>query len=278
MSDNWIVQNLENALKTWNDKLSEIWQLITQSPEQFKGGTIWNVIVDIHGAVQAIGLALLVLFFVIGVMKTCGSFAEVKKPEHALKLFIRFALAKGVVTYGLELMMALFNIVQGLISTIMNAAGFGSAAQTVLPQEIVTAVEDCGFFESIPLWAVTLIGGLFITILSFIMIMSVYGRFFRLYLYTAIAPVPLSTFAGEPSQSVGKSFIKSYAAVCLEGAVIVLACIIFSVFASSPPVVDPDAAAASMVWSYIGEITFNMLILVGSVKMSDHVVREMMGL
>lgn len=117
MSDNWIVQNLENALKTWNDKLSEIWQLITQSPEQFKGGSIWNVIVDIHGAVQAIGLALLVLFFVIGVMKTCGSFAEVKKPEHALKLFIRFALAKGVVTYGLELMMALFNIVQGLIWT-----------------------------------------------------------------------------------------------------------------------------------------------------------------
>lgn len=88
-------------------------------------------------------------------MKTCGSFAEVKKPEHALKLFIRFALAKGVVTYGLELMMALFNIVQGVISTIMNAAGFGTAAQTVLPQEIVTAVENCGFFESIPLWAVT---------------------------------------------------------------------------------------------------------------------------
>ena len=278
MSDNWIVQNLENALKTWNDKLSEIWQLITQSPEQFKGGTIWNVIVDIHGAVQAIGLALLVLFFVIGVMKTCGSFAEVKKPEHALKLFIRFALAKGVVTYGLELMMALFNIVQGLISTIMNAAGFGSAAQTVLPQEIVTAVEDCGFFESIPLWAVTLIGGLFITILSFIMIMSVYGRFFKLYLYTAIAPVPLSAFAGEPSQNIGRSFLKSYAAVCLEGAIVVLACIIFSLFASSPPVVDPDAAAVTMVWSYIGELIFNMLVLVGAVKMSDRVVREMMGL
>ena len=97
-------------------------------------------------------------------------------------------------------------------------------------------------------------------------------------LYAALAPIPLSTFAGEPSQNVGKSFLKSYAAVCLEGAVIVLACIIFSVFASSPPVVDPDAAAASMVWRYIGEITFNMVILVGSVKMSDHVVREMMGL
>lgn len=101
---------------------------------------------------------------------------------------------------------------------------------------------------------------------------------FKLYLYTAIAPVPLSSFAGEPSQSVGKSFIKSYAAVCLEGAIIVLACIIFSVFAASPPVVNPDAAAVSMVWSYIGELVFNMLVLVGAVKMADRVVREMMGL
>ena len=278
MSDNWVVQNLENALNTWNEKLAEIWQLITQSPQQFKGGTIWSVIVNIHGAVQAIGLALLVLFFVVGVVKTCGSFAELKKPEHALKLFIRFALAKGVVTYGLQLMMALFEIVQGLVSTIMNAAGFGSAQQTVLPQEIIDAIESCGFFESIPLWAVTLIGGLFITVLSFIMIMTVYGRFFKLFLYTAIAPVPLSVFAGEPSQNVGKSFIKSYAAVCLEGAIIVLACIIFSLFAASPPAVDPNAAAVTQVWSYVGELVFNMLILVGSVKMADRIVREMMGL
>ena len=278
MSDNWVVQNLQNALDTWNKYLSEIWQLITQSPEQFKGGSIWSVIVNIHDAVRAIGLALLVLFFVVGVMKTCGSFAEVKKPEHALKLFIRFAIAKGVVTYGLELMIALFNIVQGLVSTIMNAAGFGSAQQTVLPQEIVTAVEDCGFFESIPLWAVTLIGGLIVTVLSFIMIMTVYGRFFKIYLYTAIAPVPLSTFAGEPTQNVGKSFIKSYAAVCLEGAIIVLACIIFSLFASSPPAIEPNAAAVTQVWSYVGELVFNMLILVGAVKMADRVVREMMGL
>ena len=277
-SDNWVVQNLINALDTWNSKLAEIWQIITQSPETFKGGNIWSVIVTIHGTLQAIGYALLVLFFVVGVVKTCGSFTEVKKPEHALKLFVRFAIAKGVITYGLELMMAIFEIVQGVISTIMNTADFGTAQQTVLPQEIVTAVEDCGFFESIPLWAVTLIGGLFITVLSFIMIMSVYGRFFRLYLYTAIAPVPLSTFAGEPTQNVGKSFMKSYAAVCLEGAIIVLACIIFSVFAASPPVVNPDAAAVTMVWSYIGELIFNMLVLVGAVKMADRVVREMMGL
>jgi hypothetical protein len=275
---NWIIENLENALNTWNQKMAEIFQLLTQSPETFKGGGIWSVILNIHNAVQAVGLGLLVLFFVVGVIKTCGSFTEMKRPEVAVKMFIRFALAKAAVTYGLELMMALFSIVQGLISRIMTAAGFAGANNTVLPESIKDAINNTGFFESIPLWAVTLLGGLFITVLSFIMIMSVYGRFFKLYMYTAIAPVPLSSFAGEPSQSMGVSFMKSYAAVCLEGAIVVLACIIFSLFASAPPVVDTSAAAVTQVWAYVGELIFNMLVLVGAVKMADRLVREMLGL
>lgn len=278
MSDNWVVQNLQNALETWNSKFAEIWTLLTQSPESFKGGAIWQVILNIHGALQAIGYALLVLFFVIGVVKTCGSFTDVKKPEHAAKLFIRFALAKGVITYGLELLMKLMTIVQGVISNIMTASGVASSSATILPQSIIDAIEDCGFWESIPLWAVTLIGGLFITVLAFIMILSVYGRFFKIYMYSAIAPIPLSTFAGEPTQNTGKTFLKSYCAVLLEGAIIALACIIFSVFAASPPVVDTSAAAVTQVWAYVGELIFNLLVLVGAVKMADRIVREMMGL
>lgn len=278
MSENWVVQNLENALAVWNGKLTEIWQILTQPPEQFKGGQIWSIVVNIHGALQSIGYALLVVFFVVGVIKTCGSFTEVKRPEHVFKMFVRFALAKGAITYGMELMLAILDIIQGIISVVMNTAGFGTTEQTVLPEEIVTAVEECGFLESIPLWAITLIGGLLIWVLSFVMILSVYGRFFKLFMYTAIAPIPLSAFAGEPSQNIGKSFIKSYAAVCMEGVVIVLACIIFSVFASSPPEINADVAAVTMVWSYIGELVFNMLILVGAVKMSDRVVHEMLGL
>ena len=277
-SDNWVVQNLQNALNTWNTKMAEVWSLLTMSPQSFKGGGIWHVILQINGAVKGIGLALLVLFFLVGVVKTSGNLTEIKRPEHALKLFIRFAIAKGVVTYGLDLMLALFDIAQGAMTTIMRASGVGSATKTTLPDSMVKAIEDCGFFESIPLWAVTLIGSLFITVLSFIIILTVYGRFFRLYMYTAIAPIPLSTFAGQPTQNIGVSFLKSYAGVCLEGAIIVLACIIFSKFASSPPVVDKDVAAATMVWKYVGELVFNMLVLVGMVKMSDHIVKEMLSL
>lgn len=278
LSENWVIDNLNNALNTWNSKLAEIFKLVTQSPETFKDGKIWKVILNINGTLQAVGLALLVLFFLAGVVKTCGSFDEIKRPEQALKLFIRFALAKVMVTQGLEIMMSIFKIVQGIVAKIITTAGLTGATESVLPKVIETAINNTSFLKSIPLWAVTLIGGLVITVLSFIMVLTVYGRFFKLYLYTAIAPIPLSTFAGEPTQNVGRSFLKSYSAVCLEGAVIVLSCIIFSLFASSPPTVDTNVSSVTQVWKYLGELIFNMLILVGAIKTSDRVIREMMGL
>ena len=273
-----ILDNLKNALQTWNEKLAEIWLLLTESPEDFKGGSIWKVIVDIHGALVAIGLALLVLFFVFGLVKTCTSFQEIKRPEQALKLFLRFIIARGLVVYGMKFMVAIFEIVQGITSTIMTTVGVGSLSETIVPEEIVEAVENVGFLDSIPLWAVSLLGSIFITILSFIMILTVYGRFFKIYMYTAISPIPLSAAAGESTQNICYSFLRSYAGVCMEGAIIVLACIIFSAFAGSAPVIDEGASAVSIVWSYIGEIIFNMLILVGTVKLSDRVVKDMMGL
>ena len=279
MSDNWVVQNLENALEVWNGKLSEIWQLITQSPQDFKGGAIWAVIADIHGALQAIGYALLVLFFVVGVVKTCGSFAELKKPEMAFKCFVRFVLAQAAVSHGMELMVALFNIAQGMVSTIMSSSGLTAVSATTLPDEMVTTIESVGFIDSIPLWAITLLGSLFIWVLSLVMILTVYSRFFKLYMATAIAPIPLASFAGQPSSSIGVAFLKSYAAICLEGCVIVLACVIFSAFAPSPPAItDSTLAPATIVWNYIGELIFNMLVLVGAIKMSDRLIRELMGL
>ena len=224
------------------------------------------------------GYGLLVLFFAVGVMKTCGSFVEVKKPEHALKLFIRFALAKGAVTYGLELMLAVFSIVQGMVSTIITQSGSSGMSSVSLPQELIDAINNVGFWDSIPLWAVTLIGGLLITVLSFTMILTVYGRMFSLWMYAAIAPIPLSTFAGEPTSSVGKNFIRSYAGVCLQGVVIALSCIIFSAISSSPPAVDTGASVVTAVWTYVGELAFNLLVLVGAIKGCDRIVKEIMGL
>ena len=273
-----IIDNLQSALNTWNTKLAEIWILLTESPEAFKGGAIWDVIVKIHGALLAIGLSLLVLFFLWGMIRTCTSWQDVKRPEQAFKLFLRFIIARGLVMYGMDLMTGIFDIVQGIISSITRTVGIGSANTTMIPQEIIDAVNNTGFLESIPLWAVTLLGSVFITILSFIMILTVYGRFFKIYMYTAISPIPLSAAAGESTQSTAFTFLKSYGGVCLEGAIILLGCVIFSAFASSPPAVNTSVSAVSMLWSYIGELVFNMLVLVGTIKMADRIVKEMMGL
>ena len=277
-SGNWIVDNLNSALEMWNGRLAEIWQLISTSPESFKGGGVWNVIVNINDGLKAVGYALLVLFFVMGVVKTCGSFTEMKKPEVAFKCFIRFVLAQAAVSWGMELMTGAFRVAQGMVTTIMDSSGLTAMSATTLPDELVSVIEDVGFIDSIPLWAVTLLGSLFIWVLSLVMILTVYSRFFKLYIYTALAPVPIAAFGSGETAATGKAFLKGYVGVCLEGAVIVLSCLIFSAYMGSGSPAVPSGSAVSMVWTYVAEMIFNMLVLVGLVKGSDRIVREMMSL
>ena len=279
MSDNWIVGNLQSAFHTWNDKLAEIWALITTTPQEFRGGGIWTAIVNINDGLQAVGYGLLVLFFAMGIFQSAASFRDFQRPEFALRHFIRFILAKTAIGYGMELMLAIFNICGGIVQSIMGGVGGMASAAVSVPQEMVDTIESIGFLESIPLWLVTVLGSLFITILSFILIMTVYGRFFRLYMFTALAPLPLSSFAGEGTSVIGKTFIKSYTGVCLEGAVIVLACLIYTAFISgSAPMLDTSLSAVTMSWQYVGETIFNMIVLVGLVKGAERIVKEMFGL
>ncbi|MGN0005630.1 MAG: hypothetical protein ACI37Z_06645 [Candidatus Gastranaerophilaceae bacterium] len=279
MSDNWIVANLENAFNTWNEKLSEIWTLVTTSPQNFRGGGIWNVIVNINSSLQAISYGLLILFFAMSIFKSTASFRDFQRPEYALKHFIRFVAAKTAVTYAMDIMTKIYEICGGVVTQITAGMGGIGGASVSLPSTIESAIENVGFWASIPLWLVTIIGSLFINVLSFIMIMSVYGRFFKIYMYTALAPIPLSSFAGEETSQTGRHFIKSYIGVCLEGAVIVLACIIYSAYISygSPPTLDSSITPVTMVWKYIGEIIFNMLVLVGLIKGSDQIIKNMLG-
>lgn len=258
--------------------MTEIFSLVTTSPENFRGGSIWNVILGINGALQAIGYALLVLFFVTGVMKVSGSFVEMKRPELAFKMFIRFALSKAAITYSLTIVTTIFQIVQTAINAIMSASGLSQANAMTLPEELVTAIEDVGLISSIPLAGVALLGSALIWVLSIVMVLTVYSRFFKLFMATAIAPIPLSAFAGEPSSSIGRSFLKSYAAICMEGCIVILACVIFSSFATTAPEINADLAPATIVWNYVGGVLFNMLVLVGTIKMSSQLVRELIGL
>lgn len=273
---NWIIDILNYSLNFWSDALRTIWDLLTTSPQNLRGGAVWNVISSIQGGLKGIAYALLVLFFLVGVVRTTTNFAEIKRPEVALKLFIRFAVAKAVVTYSMDLMNGIYKIVAGILSKIGTQASSLLTEGARVPDIIQQKIQEASFLDSIPLWIVSLIGALLITVLSFVMILTVYSRFFKLYMYTAVAPIPLSSFAGEGTSQVGRQFLKSYAGVCLQGAVILIACIIFSVLADTPTTVS-SGDATTMIWSWLLQTIFFFLVLVGAVKMSDRVVKEMIG-
>jgi len=265
-------------VSTWNSKMLDINWYLLLTPQSFSQ-KIWQTIKTINGTIEAIATAFVVLFFVYGMIKSMADFEELKRPSQALRFFLRFAISKVIVTYSLQIMMKIFEIVNlAVIKTLASNIG-NSGYLASVPTEIVTAVSKTNVLEQIPLGAVTILGGLFVTIMSFIMILTVYGRFFKLYLYTAISPLPLSTVASHETEHIARSFIKSYIGVCLEGLVIALCTIIFSLYISDSPAVSLGTdEAVTMVWKYIGEMVFNMLILVGSVRISDRVVREMMGI
>lgn len=134
------------------------------------------------------------------------------------------------------------------------------------------------FMESIPMWALALIGSFAIGLISFGLILVIYGRFFKIYMYTAVAPLALATFGGTGTSSMGKSFLRSYASICVQGVVIVLSCIIFSAFASSGSPAIVDGSAIMKVWNYLQETFFNMALLVVMILGVNNVVKEMFGL
>lgn len=270
---------LYQGLQYLGEKLAEMWSLLTTSPQSFKEGAIWSVISTINGVLGAIGTALLVLFFTIGVIKTCGSFAELKKPETAVKVFIRFCVAKWLIDNCLSILVNFVTIIQSIISDVTETSSIGTALEFVIPSDVQSTFEGIGILDgAIPVWAVCFISHLAMIVIAIVLLLTVYGRFFRIYMYTAIAPIPLSTLAGQPTENIARSFLKSYAGVCLQGVVIVLACIIFTAFAATSPEMDTTLDPLEMVWKYVSELIFNMLILLGLVKGSDRIIHDMMGL
>ncbi len=270
---------LMQGLQYLGDKLDKMWALLTTSPQNFKGGGIWSIITTINGVLGAIGTALLVLFFTIGVIKTCGSFAELKKPETAVKVFIRFAISKYLIDNCLKLMLNFVTIVQGVIAKVTASSSVGTALEFSIPSSVQSKFDGVGILDgAIPLWAICFIAHIAFIVIGIVLLLTVYGRFFRIYMYTAIAPIPLSTLAGQPTEGIAKSFLKSYAGVCMQGVVIVLACVIFTAYAASMPQMDTTAAPLTMVWTYVSEVAFNMLVLLGLVKGSDRIIHDMMGL
>lgn len=273
--DNLIADTLSFALSVWDEKIDEVYVLVTMPVEEFRGGQIWAKVCTLTQTLQSIAFALFTLFFLVGIIRTYLSFEELRRPETAIKILVRFALGKILIDYSSEILTAVMKIGRGIAAKAMGADASFAATSSAIPGEILSAIDKCTFLQSVPLFAVALICTVTVWILSVRLVLIVYARFFRIYLYTAVSPIALASFASEKTQTMGVNFIRSYVSVTLEGLVIVLSLIIFSLFATTAPAVSEGGSAASMVWRYMGELIFNMLILNALISASDRLVREL---
>ena len=276
----WALDILEGALGTWNSYMSQIWQVVTLSPKEFEDGAIWPLMEQIFSLLQGIGYGLLILFFAMSFFKQTASFRELRHPEQVFRLFIRFVLAQAAITYGLEIINFIFEITGGITEKIAGRIGGLHQVSATLPDAVRQAAEDANIIQSVFAGLVGLLFSGIVLCLSLLMLIQVYGRFFRVYLYVALAPLPLSAFGGELTSRHGRTFIQSFIGVFLEAAVVVLACIIFSAFTSNDglPTVDFGDGSIGVMVSYMIGVIFQMLILLGVVKAADRVVKEMLAL
>ena len=274
MDYSFISSLLQGALDIWSDNLELMYELLTTSPESFRSGEIYSHIRTLAGSLQGVAYALFTLFFLAGIIRQFSSFSELMRKEAAVKILLRFALGKILIDLGAELMSAIISIGQGIISVAIKGGGV-SASKLLLPEEISAAVDKLGFLQSIPVFVIAILCAIVVWVLSMKMILTVYGRFFRIYLYLALAPVFLSSVSGYGTQRYALNFLRSFAMVAVEGIVMAVSMVVFSYFAVSVPDSAPDTTAFMLVVKYMGAYIFNMLILNTFISSSDRIVREM---
>lgn len=293
---NGVIEQLQNAIDVINTVFQNMEVWLTTSPDAFGGGAAWAVVTQVNVALKGIGYGLFLMFLLMSLLKSTTNFKEIGLQQF-FGWAIRGVLVFILVGYGLDLLQFFVTISLGANSEILSLSnGLGTVE---LPPDLLEAAEAAAdeswwsalpmFFQGIPLFILALISTLVIWICGIIMVVIVYMRFFRVFIYTAIAPLPLSTFGSPDTSQTGKHFIKAYAAVCLEICVISLACVLFSAIVSNGGLQIWDS------WSNVGlqddvygeywGVTMNFIIqlviqtvlLTISVSSSNKIIREIMG-
>lgn len=257
--------------------------------------TVAAAMETLNQGLQAFSYALLVVLTLWNVVKTSSSYVELKRPEVLIKLLIRFILTKYVIQVAWSLVNGIFSITGALMEAIFRISGIpvdniwaSMTAPDFGEDGIMGILSDWASFlnpwSKMPGMVLAIIGYIIAMVLSVTLILTVFGRFFKIYMFAALAPIPLSTFGSESSQEIGRNFLKSFCAVSLEGLIIGLALIVFTAYSQNPIITFDGLGIFDWVGTMAEEITymftllFNMLLLLGIIKGADQIVHRMFGL
>lgn len=259
--------------------METIQTLLTQSPVTMGDGGAWSAVTTIYNGILGAGYALLTLFFFIGLFKSVGSLTDLRRPEVTLRALFRLVICKAFLDRGLDIVLYIIRIGQGLVGIVFGSVSLETALPA-LPAEIETAIRGSNFMSKLALLIFTFVAMFIIAVMAITIIMSVYGRFFKIYVTGAIAPLALSTFSGEPTAHIGMHYLKAFAGVCLEGVIIAIACCLYGPFVRVlPPIqIAEDMGVFVDLSVYILTIVLHTMILSGLIKSADWLTQKYLGI
>jgi hypothetical protein len=271
-----ILDLLKTVVAFWNDKIALVFELLGQSPTEFKGGGPWRVISDIEPIFVGVGSSLVVLFFVIGF---CSESIDVKEEirfETVLRMLMRLGIAEWLVANNVTIMKAFFQSVGTLVGLITNSG----ITKLKIPQEQQDIIEGLGFGESLLMMILAVIIALVIIFCGFMIVYTVYFRFLKILVIVPFGAIAFSTTSGNRMVShTAVTYAKHFLAVLLEAVTMALAIIVCNAFLNAGlPTFTSDYADWTKALMYMCELTFSVAMTVGSVKGAQNLTSKMLGL
>ena len=271
-----ILDLLKTVVAFWNDKIALVFELLGQSPTEFKGGGPWRVISDIEPIFVGVGSSLVVLFFVIGF---CSESIDVKEEirfETVLRMLMRLGIAEWLVANNVTIMKAFFQSVGALVGLITNSG----TTKLKIPQEQQDIIEGLGFGESLLMMILAVIIALVIIFCGFMIVYTVYFRFLKILVIVPFGAIAFSTTSGNRMVShTAVTYAKNLLAVLLEAVTMALAIIVCNAFLNAGlPTFTSDYADWTKALMYMCELTFSVAMTVGSVKGAQSLTSKMLGL
>lgn len=196
--------------------------ILLQSPETYNKTLYDGVMSIMNNAVMPVAYVLLGLLFMLELynitIRTEGMHSS--GFEIPFKTMFKVAICKIFVDSTSLIMKAIFAISTDIIQNIGNVFGGNNATLAANMDVMEQSIKNMGFASQLLLSVqVTLIWLIFkfsVLVITVIII----GRMVEIYVYLAIAPLPLATIPNPDINSVAKNFLKSFAAVSVQGVLI----------------------------------------------------------
>lgn len=278
ITTNMTVDFLQKVIETWNSYYSKTTGLLTKNPAHMFNGVWSNVVIEAENTTKAVGMALLVCFFFIGLARSYVDLQELRRPEKIFGIFLRYALSVVVVGNFHKILVNIENIIRYTSVSIVNSIGTADASVQI-PEALIDKINELSTLQSIMIFIVIVVLGLGIVIEGIFIYIIVLTRFFKVYMYFIVAPIPLSSIAAENTAHIAKSFIKNFIAVCLQGLTIGIACMLFSgimSFMGTPDISSSDSAM-SMVLGWLVETLAMLTVFAVVVKAADSLAKDFVG-